>query len=245
MFSLIYHFIIYSRNNADAANFLDVLRQAVAAAPQAPQAAVLNATRETMPFLVYPSNFFNEDQTAEDNLSFSSDYYKLPFDPDMGNAVGSLTTALNELDTNLTNPNLPKNLQKPIPSIVCVLFPKDSPIYVTEILNLLYARVNNYHLAKMVTLVPTNEEEQESVLQSKMDHFGDPITLILVDCWDFSKTAKDAAITGLSVAQKVLKHGQGQTGAAVRARGNGGGAVKRGKHQGRRGGRGGQRNNNY
>ena len=112
MFSLIYHFIIYSRNNADAANFLDVLRQAVAAAPQAPQAAVLNATRETMPFLVYPSNFFNEDQTAEDNLSFSSDYYKLPFDPDMGNAVGSLTTALNELDTNLTNPNLPKKSTK-------------------------------------------------------------------------------------------------------------------------------------
>ena len=198
-----------------------------------------------MPFLVFPSSFFQDDPSAEDSLSFSTDYFKFPFDPEMGNAVASLTTAFDDLDQNLTNQNIPKNLQKPIPSVICLLLPKDSPIYVTEIINLLYARVTNYQLSKMLVLVPTNEEEQESVLQAKMDHFGNPITMILVDCWDFSKSTKDAGTTLLSVAQKVIKHGQGQTGAAVRARQNGGGAVKRGKHQGRRGGRGGNRNNNY
>lgn len=234
-------------NNQAAADFLNTLRQAVAAAPPANQQPTVQvASRETMPFLVYPSNFFFEDQAAEDSLSFSTDYYKFPFNPEMGDAVASLTTAFDELDTNLVNVNIPKNLQKPIPSTICLLLPKDSPIYVTEIINLLYARSPNYQLTKILTLVPTNEEEQESVLQAKMDHFGNPITMILVDCWEFSRTSKDAAVTLLSVAQKVIKHGQGSTGAAVRARQqNGGGAVKRGKNHSKRGGRGGHRNHNY
>ena len=199
-----------------------------------------------MPFLIYPETFFT-DPSAVDSLSYSSDYFKFPFNPEMGDAVPSLVTAFDELDANLTNQNIPKNLQKAIPSIICIAFPKDAPIYTTEVLNLVFARITQYQISKIVVLVPTNEDGEESVLTSKMDHHREPISLTLVDCWEFSKTPKDAAVTLLSVAQKVLKHGEGQAGAAVRARNNGGGAVKRGKHQNnRRGGqRGGRRNNNY
>jgi len=185
-----------------------------------------------MPFVVYPSSFFGEDSDAADQLSFNSDYFKLPFEADdVAAAVGNLTTVLNEHDLNITNPNLPTNLQKPIPSILILLLPKNSPIWCTDVLDLFFTRAANYQITKIISILPDNDEEQESVLQVRMDRNQQLISMLVVDCWPFSKNPKEAATTALSVAQKMLKNGQVAAGNAVRARNNnnGGGSVRREK----------------
>ena len=104
--------------------------------------------------------------------------------------------------------------------------------------------------------MPINDDEIETILQVKVDRNEQVVSLILVDCWPFSKSPREAATSAMSVSQKILKHGQGNGGAAVRARNNGGGSVRRGggQHRGGRGGHGrgghgrghgGRRNQNY
>ena len=190
-----------------------------------------------MPFIVYPNNFFTNPIDA-DSLSFNSEYFKLPYDSDVNNSVPSLTLAFDEVDQNITNPNIPRNLQKPIPSIIVLILPKEARLDTQPIMELVFQRAGNYQNSKILCILPTNDDGQETVLQAKMDRNNQAIELVIVDCWLFSATPKDAATTCLSVAQKIIKHSTTQTGAVVR---NGGGPVRPNRRRNNNNGR--NRNN--